>query len=788
MARILGSGGTIRAMRGLCSFLLFSFAVVMGLLTPSGSAVAAEPVTGEVGPTLGRPRIGLVLSGGGARGLAHVGVLKVLERARIPIDAIAGTSMGAIIGGLYASGLSAAELERELLALDWTTLFANRLPRETLSQRRKEEDFEISPALEVGLGRVSGELMLPIGSVSSRGLELLLRRYTLPVRQLPSFDALPIPFRAVATDMESGEAVIFRQGDLAQALRASMSVPGVFPPTEVDHRILGDGGLVNNLPVDVVRAMGVDLVIAVNIGTPLAGRDSLGTVLGLTSQMVNILTEQNVQRSIATLDPVRDVLIAPPLGRLTSGDFDRAVDLVAAGERHTLGLMPQLAALRLGDADWQAMRRAQARPEDPPQPIASVRFEGHDITEPERLRGVLTARPGQTFSVERAERDSRTLAASGDYLHVDYRVEDLPAGTGLVYRVEEKPWGPHYFRLGLDVQSDFAGRGEFNVKLSHNRHWLDDSGSEWRNRAQIGSVPRWFSELYVPLGAGSGPASDWFVAGWGEIERRRLTTYQPLQPDQSARSLTVLGRQVRGQVRMGLDLGQPLGDLGEWRVGVVRDVLSLDPEITTSTASTADVASLASGRSHEWALRSGLVIDQLDHASFPRQGWRFKLGLQAGRRTLSGTADGAGSAPFHRVELDVTQVASLGRQTVETTLRLRHARQRETPGQVGHYALGGFHNLSGYEIDQLAGNDALLGRLTWMLRLNRQPVLTRGVFAGATLEAGNAWLSSRAVSLRDLRWGGSAFLGADTGLGPMYLGLTYAPRGRAGVYLMLGRP
>lgn len=756
--------------------------LVVLVLAWLGLVEGAVAESAEVGPTLGRPRIGLVLSGGGARGLAHVGVLKVLEREHIPIDAIAGTSMGAIIGGLYASGLSAADLERELLALDWTTLFANRLPRETLSERRKEEDFEISPALEVGLSRVTGELMLPIGSVSSRGLELLLRRYTLPVRQLPSFDALPIPFRAVATDMESGEAVIFRQGDLAQALRASMSVPGVFPPTEVDHRILGDGGLVNNLPVDVVRAMGVDMVIAVNIGTPLAGRDSLGTVLGLTSQMVNILTEQNVQRSIATLDPARDVLIAPPLGRLTSGDFDRATDLIAAGEQHTAGLLPQLAALRLGDLDWQAMRRAQVRPDDPPQPIASVRFEGQDITEPERLRGVLAARPGQPFSVERAERDSRTLAASGDYLHVDYRVEDLPAGTGLVYRVEEKPWGPHYFRLGLDVQSDFAGRGEFNVKLSHNRHWLDDSGSEWRNRVQIGSVPRWFSELYVPLGAGSGPASDWFLAGWAEVERRRLTTYEPLQPDQSARSLAVLGRQVRGQLRIGFDVGQPLSDLGEWRVGVVREVMSLDPEAIAGSAS------LAAGRSREWALRSGLVIDQLDHASFPRQGWRLKLGAQVGRRWLSDTGDGASSDTFHRVEADVTQVASRGRQTVETTLRLRHARQQEAPGQVGQYTLGGFHNLSGYEIDQLAGNDALLGRLTWLVRLNRQPVLTRGVFAGATLEAGNAWISSRAISLRDLRWGGSVFLGADTGLGPLYLGVTWAPRGRAGVSLMLGRP
>ena len=214
-----------------------------------------------------RPRVGLVLSGGGARGLAHVGVLKVLEAERVPIDAIAGTSMGAIVGGLYASGMSAAELERELLAVDWGLVFASRVDRQHLSQRRKEEDFEIASAFELGVRK--GELRAPVGAVSSRGLDALLRRYTLPVRGVREFDRLPIPFRAVATDLESGAAVVLTHGDLAQALRSSMSVPGVFPPTEVEGRILGDGGLVNNVPIDVVRAMGVDAVIVVNIGTQI---------------------------------------------------------------------------------------------------------------------------------------------------------------------------------------------------------------------------------------------------------------------------------------------------------------------------------------------------------------------------------------------------------------------------------------------------------------------------------------------------------------------------------------
>ena len=248
-----------------------------------------------------RPRIGLVLSGGGARGLAHVGVLKVLEEQRVPIDAIAGTSMGAIVGGLYASGMTADELDKAFRAIEWEAVFARRVDRQHLSQRRKEEDFEISPLLELGIR--NGELRTPVAAASSRGLETLLRRYTLPVRAVREFDRLPIPFRAVATDLETGAAVVLERGDLALALRSSMSVPGVFPPTEVDGRILGDGGLVNNVPIEVARAMGVDVVIVVNIGTPLAGREALQSAVGITAQMLNILTEQNVQRSLATLRP-----------------------------------------------------------------------------------------------------------------------------------------------------------------------------------------------------------------------------------------------------------------------------------------------------------------------------------------------------------------------------------------------------------------------------------------------------------------------------------------------------
>ena len=751
--------------------------VLMGLV---GLAIALP--FDAAAQAIQRPRIGLVLSGGGARGLAHVGVLKVLERERVPIDAITGTSMGAIIGGLYASGMSAEQLEAELLKVDWDALFARRVERQELSQRRKEEDFEISPLVEIGMDR-DGELRVPIAGASSRGLELLLRRYTLPVREVKDFDKLPIPFRAVATDMETGAAVVFKHGDLAAALRSSMSVPGVFAPTEIDGRILGDGGLVDNLPIDVARAMGVDVVIAVNIGTPLAPRETLGSLLGVTTQMINILTEQNVQRSIASLDLQRDLLIAPPLGALTVADFALTRELIARGEAHAASLAPQLQRFAQGEAEWQRVLAARKGPPRPAGTIAGVRFQGAEVSNPERFAAQLESRPGKPFDTAAAERDARALAAGGDYLRTDYRLEDLPAGVGLVFDLEEKPWGPNYFRIGLDLESDFTGRGEFNLKISHNRHWLNANGAEWRNRVQIGSNPRWFSEWYQPLNWTLALANDWFVAGYGEGETRKVSVFGLDQRAAKDERATEQARYRRSTARIGVDIGQPWGRIGEVRAGLTALAWRNDPEIVTGTL--ADRVTQQSWR--EGGLRLGVVMDQLDFASFPTRGWRIEAENVLGRRRGPDDSGRTISEPFNRIELQANAVGSLGRHTLNGFVRALHADQQASQG-LGRYTLGGFHNLSGYQAGEVEGNYLLFGRLAWYYRLNSQPVLTRGFFVGATLEAGNAWERRGDLSLGDLRGGGSVFLGADTGLGPLYLGIVQARRGGPGLVLQLGRP
>ena len=713
-----------------------------------------------------RPRIGLVLSGGGARGLSHVGVLKVLEAEHIPIDAIAGTSMGAIVGGLYASGMNAAALEEELLKIDWDGVFATRVDRQHLSQRRKEEDFEIATALEFGIRGV--QLLPPTGAVSSRGLETLLRRLTLPVREVQHFDQLPIAFRAVATDLETGAAVILDRGDLALALRSSMSVPGVFAPTEVEGRLLGDGGLVNNLPVDVARAMGVDVVIVVNVGTPLAGRDTLNSVIGVTAQMINILTEQNVQRSLALLGP-RDVLVSPQLGSSGAGDFTKAVEAIAIGERGARAALTQLGPFALTPEAFAQWRADHPRPHQPAATLSFVSFEGTTLTNPARIAAQLESQPGQPFDAGRAERDARTLAASGDYLRADYHLDTAPDGRdGLVFDLEDKPWGPNYLRLGLDMSTDFSGNGTFNLKLSHNRHWLTSNGTEWRNRVQLGANPLLFTELYHPLDWTIGLSNAWFVATYAGIERRVGTLY-----DDAGNQIA---RYNRTTSRAGVDIGQPWGRFGEVRFGLTTQRIDATPTLVSAAA-----AGTASNplKAVESGLRLSAVVDQLDYANFPTAGYRMLGQASLGRGSAAGR--------FQQIEATATAVQSFGAQTWSLYGAARGAAQQEV-NAIGRYELGGFHQLSGYQDGQLLGNYVLFSRLTWYLRLPGLPVLARAYFVGATLEAGNAWRARENVSVGALRTGMSLFVGADTGLGPLYFALTHAPLGQTGVVLFIGRP
>ncbi|HEX5806617.1 MAG TPA: patatin-like phospholipase family protein [Macromonas sp.] len=737
-----------------------------------GQPALASETTGAAAPTAQahRPKVALVLSGGGARGFAHVGILKALEAAHVPVDMVVGTSMGAIIGGLYATGMSAEELEREIQRQDWPGMFLSRPPRPSLPHRQKEEDFEFSPVLQVGFR--DGEFRLPQGAVSSNALELLLRRYTLHTRHLENFDGLPTPFRAVATDMETGEAVILSSGDLAAALRASMSVPGVFAPLEWNDRILGDGGLVDNLPVDVARAMGADAIIAINIGTPLSGRDKLGSVVGVSLQMINILTQQNVQRNLQQLTR-DDLLLEPPLGKLTSADFSKALELMTLGQTYADTVTASLERYALPPAEyaqWQAERRQTrlALQDKTSQPLAFVRLHGVSLNQIDNLLTRVEAKAGQTLNSKVVEQDVARLASTEAFQRIDYRLEDTARGEGLVYELQESDVGPHQFRIGLGLKSDFQGQGDFNLRLSHNLRQLTDNGAEWRNRLELGATVALGSELYQLYGTGHTR----FFSLYADHELRKVEVYDP------DGSPLVSGR--RRTSHLGLDHGWHLGEGGSWgdfRLGWIGTRRQSIPDFINSSVVVPSEITWT-----ESALRLAVVTDQLDHANFPQSGHRFTLDVQSG--TLR---DDLGKTSFLRWDGSLNAVTTVGTHTFNAYVRLART-DHIPPGAIDEYSLGGFQQLSGYRVGQVVGSNLALGRLSYYHRLTAEPGLARAWFAGGSLELGNAWNSTQDMSWNDLRAGSSLFIGADTGFGPLYLSLVHAPRGYTGIYFLLGRP
>ena len=746
---------------------LAALALLLGASSSFGAApTAADSAAVPAGAApASRPKIGLVLSGGGARGLTHIGVLRVLEEMRIPIDYIAATSMGAIVGGLYASGTSAAEMERTLATTDWASLFSDSPPGRELGLRRKEEETRFPLPFEFGLR--DGKVKLAKGALTGSNLELLLHEFVRKVDDVRTFDQLPIPFRAVATDLESGKEVVFDRGPLHKAMRASMSVPGMFAPAEIDGRILGDGGLVKNLPVDVVRAMGADVVIAVNIGTPLLRRDQLSSAFGVASQMINILTEQNVREQLALLRPA-DILISPDLGELTFGDFDAGPKFIALGREAALEQSPRLTALGVPAAQYTMFKTRLLGPAFRPPPVVDfVRVEGTELANPDVLAQQMDTRPGEPFDVDVLHRDLNRLYGRGDIEQIDYRIADEGRFRGLIVQVREKSWGPDYFRFGLALDSDLQGETSFNLLLGHKRSWLNSLGGEWDNEVELGRIRRYGTEFYQPLNVGN-----WlFASAYGAVQS---------VPEYVFLGGSRIAEYDVDSVEAGLDGGTQFGNYGEARLGYRYYRYKARPEIA--------VPGFPSLEAREDGARLLVRWDSLDHPYFPQRGNKTRVELVAGRRrtALGGTALGASDVQRGSLETDQAFALPAG-GLLPLGLRVGGVASDRTD-IVSDFNIGGFLNLSGYRTDQASGNYVAFARAVYYHRVGTLPVIGRGVYVGGSLEGGNVWGTRSEFESFRVVPAGSVFLAADTKLGPFYLAYGRASHGNQSFYLVLGRP
>jgi NTE family protein len=766
------------AMAGAVTVALVMLALPASAQTPADRPQAVSPMTGVaaagaatvVSPGKPRPKIGLVLSGGGARGLTHIGVLKVLQQMRVPIDYIAATSMGAIVGGLYASGMSPDAMEQRLAGVSWPTLLSDSPPRLDMGFRRKEEETAFPLSLE--LGYRDGEFRAFKGALSGSNLELFLHELTRNVDAISSFDRLPIPYRAVATNMVTGKELIFDRGPLYKAMRASMSVPGMFAPVEVDGTILGDGGLVNNLPVDVVRAMGADIVIAVNIGTPLMSRDQLSSIVGYASQMLNILTEQNVRAQLGSLRP-QDILISPDLGDLTFIDFTAGSKFVALGKAAAQDEEARLAMLAASPTEYAAIQeRLAIVAAEPTTKLDFVNVEGTLYANPQVLEDQMETQPGKAFDLKVLEKDLARIYGRGDFEQIDYQLLTVGGKNGLIVNVAEKSWGPNFLRFGLSLDSDFQGDARFNILFGHKRAWINSLGGQWTNEVVLGSLRRYFTEFYQPLST----KTPFFTSAYGVIQRAPEYIF-----DGNSR---VAEYNVLTEVA-GVDVGTPLGTLGEVRLGYRWTHVRGDP--TVASKEFPIVAATEQG------LRLLGRWDSLDNPYFPRKGLRAEAEVFVGQRDEL-VRGGAFPTPVEddglssRAAITGNGAWEFSRDRFLNVYMRAGGITKERDDLITDFNLGGFLQLSGLRTNQLSGNYVGFVRGVYYHQIANIPVIGRAVYAGASVEAGNVWTTSSDISASGLRTAGSIFVAADTWLGPFYVAYGRASGGQSSFYLFLGRP
>jgi NTE family protein len=595
-------------------------------------------------------------------------------------------------------------------------------------------------------------------------IESFLRYLTQQARNIEDFSKLPIPYRAVAADIATGEAVILDHGNLAQAMRASMAIPGAVAPVEIDGRLLVDGGIANNLPINVVRSMCGEVVIAVNIGTPPLKRDEITSALSIVGQLVNLLGKESVDRQLATLTP-RDVLIAPDLGDISAGSFERQLEAIAIGETAARKAAGSLRRYSLPEAEYAAIRKRQIVARGGLGVVDEIRFEGTERTNPEVLGELVQSRPGEPLTEEKVGADLRRIFGRGDFEAVDYTISPGPR-PALVFNVHEKSIGPAYLRFGLGLASDFQGENYFNALVQYRRTWLNRLGGEFVAEAQVGQTTYLYSELYQPIEA----RARGFVAPYARVGQYTRGVFIGDDRIADYRVREALG---------GVDLGATLGTWGELRVGPVWR--QFDARVDTGSSILPDVKNNASG------VRMRLIGDRLDTAFFPRAGHRFSAGYFEGLSALGADDD------YRKVDFRWTGAHSFGPHTLQVNAIAGTDLNSDLPA-YDSFILGGPFRLSGYRIGQFSGQKMAFGSLVYYNQILRLPsLLGSGVFAGGSFEAGQIdGQYAPAGSSTGSLYSGSLFIGAETFLGPAFFGYGYGWGGNVSnsgtFYLLLGSP
>jgi len=737
-------------------------------------AVAVNPARSvcvlgkDLEPMTPRPRLALVLSGGGARGAAHIGVLKVLEELHVKPDLIVGTSMGSIVGGLYAAGYSSDQIEGILQGVDWKQIFVDKVDRTDRSYRRKQDDTTFLIPLRL---RFKGwKPYLPPSLLGGQRMALMLRSLEIQATGVEDFDRLSIPFRAVGANLADGQGVVIEGGSLATALRASMAIAGLFPPVEIDGFKLIDGGAASNLPIGIAQALGAERVIAVDITTPLGDIESLGSLVQIYNQWTGYITEGNRREDLKRLRP-GDVIITPELGDISFIGFDRAPEAMAIGEQAARQAIAELKRFAVDDATWKAFQERHHLRDRSETVVEALAFENKSWVDDDIVRAHVDIPTGQPFDEPRVTEQVMRLHGLDYSGTIDVRLrpehgetqggEPGPVRNTLSLKIPEKPYGHNSLQFGASFLDDFKGENGYSLSFRHLRIAANRRGGEWENIGQLGDVGLVRTEFYQPFD----DSMHWFTSVGAEVRRTNWDIW-------SEGNVLAEFRVNRDSAHV--DFGRVFGRWGEARVGTfyayeTGEVRVGDPTIPPYHES--DVG-------YSFAFN----VDTLDATVFPHQGTSVQARWYDSREAWGADLDRT------RATLRMSQAWTLGKITLypvgEGCVNL------DEPATVGSAcALGGSLRLSGLGQNELLGDKSVFGSVIAYYALKRIDLgaLTQGVYAGISLEAGQVFLKDDSISWDGLRTGASFFLGARTVLGPVYLGYGYTDGGRDRIYFLIGQ-
>jgi NTE family protein len=746
-----------------------------GCLLACGSAYTAEPAdTAQAAPAApARPRVGLVLAGGGAKGGAHVGVLKVLEELHVPIDCIAGTSMGALVGGGYASGIPAKGLEEFVTGIDWKSVVGGVGKRDLQTMEQKRAGVTYSNDIELGLKE--GRVVLPAGIVNTSSIEDLLRTYVARARAQTDFDKLPIPYRAVATDMISGGMVVIDSGDLATAMRASMAIPGAFAPVETDKYILSDGGMVRNIPVDVARDVCADVVIVVNLVEEEVKREKLRSATQLLGRSTDVMIVANENLQLESLTD-QDIRIDVFMGDITTADFERVPDTIPLGETAARAAADRLAKLAVPAAQYQAWRTAVTSGQDIEARLAAVKFEGLERVNPAYLETRSEVHPGDTVDTAKISAEAQRMSALQEFESVSYTLTGDPANPTLEWWPKEKSYGPNYLKFDLGLYGTEDGDLGFVVYGKHTRTWLNSLGAEWRNEVQLGYFNNVSTSFYQPLDVAQRffvEPRAFFTRSWEDVflDNERLSRYR------------------FSDFGAALEVGTNLGDDAQLRIGYL--FTKRDGSVETGSLL------LPEGKRDDAGLTANFTFDSRDTAFNPTRGVAAAIEYFYADESMGGEAD------WERIEAGIGMAVPVRKDVVWMTLAGGSDVGSDLPLDRT-FMLGGPGSFPGFELGELRVTDywTASGSYLWKVK-DIMTLRGQALYAGLRLTAGQTWgrlettippeypatdLIPADFDEDELIYGGSLYLAGRTQAGPLTVGLGMTSTDSWSLWIAVGRP